>query len=297
MNKKRKIVITTSIVLLAIIITTSFTYGKYVYNSVWNYYLSSKEFYFESDLLDINNKNNSLLKWDGSNVNFVIKNSKNNELISESDISYKVTCEVLGDESEYIKCILNDTDLSIFNGTLSSEANCTNNIDTKDVSKLTKAECEVGGYIWKEEIASKNNYFNLVLTDNTKTIDEVLVKVTAESLSPYKQILTGLFNLNKVDNEEVGYILNYESYDEYDEVSITNTASEKKCMYISFDASNYSVDIDNNSILEYSIDSNDKINGLKFELESENTSYFKLYKLNSEKVYSVNDILLEEKEC
>lgn len=297
MNKKRKTIIITSIILLAIIITTSFTYGKYVYNSVWNYYLSSKEFYFESDLLDINTKNNSLLKWDGNDVNFIIKNSKNDELISEYDISYKVTCEVLGDESEYINCVLNDTNLSTFNGTLASETKCININDSTDVSKLTKAECEVGGYTWKEEISIKNNYFNLVLTDNTKKIDEVTVKVTAESLSPYKQVLTGLFNLNKVDNQDVGYILNYENYDEYDEISVINTTKEKKCMYINFDANNYSIDVDVDSILEYSIDSNDKINGIKFELESENTSYFKLYKINTEKVYSIKDINVEEKEC
>ena len=297
MKKKRNIIMITLVILFAIIVTTTMTFGKYIYNSVWDYYLSSVEFYFESDLLDINTKNNSLLKWDGSNIDFIIKNSINKELISEYDIEYKVTCEVLGDEADYIKCILNDTNSSTFNGTLASEAKCTNSIDSTDVSKLTKAECEVGGYTWTEEVASKNNYFNLVLTDETKSIDEVSVKITAQSTSPYSQTLIGIFNLNKVENQDIELITSYESYSDYDELTLTNTTDTSKCVSISFSADNYSIDIDTESVLNYDTDENKKINQIEIELTAKQTSFYNFYKINSEKVYSINDIIVEEKEC
>ena len=297
MKKKRKIVIIVLLSIFLIVATIAMTQGKYIYNSVWNYYLSSKEFYFESDMLSINTKNNSLLKWDGSNVNFVIKNSLNNELISEYDISYKIKCEVIGKEAEYMDCILNDSNLSTFEGKLSSEAKCYNSLDETDVSQLTKSECELKGYTWKNEITSKNNYFNIILKDNTKKIDELKVKITAESITPYKQILSGIFNLNKVEGHTSDYIINYESYDESDEISITNISSEKKCISIDFDSSDYSVDSSSDYILNSISDNNGKISGIEIELEEQKTAQIELYKINDEKVYSVNDINVEEKEC
>jgi len=196
-KKRSKRIIIILVVLLIFVATATFTLGKYAYNNAWNYYLSSKGFYFESDFLDINTKKNSLLKWDGSNINFELKNSQNDKLISEYDISYKITCEVLGEENNYINCNLNGTNTSIFSGTLATTSKCINSKDDIDVATLSKAECEVGGYTWNEEVISKSNYFNLELSDPTKSIDEVSVKITAESLMPYHQTLTGIFNINK----------------------------------------------------------------------------------------------------
>ena len=76
---KSKKIFTIFVILIIMFATISLTLGKYIYNSVWDYYLSSKAFYFESDLLDINTKNNSLLKWDGSDINFKINNSQNKD--------------------------------------------------------------------------------------------------------------------------------------------------------------------------------------------------------------------------
>ena len=193
MKKRSKRIIITLVVILIFMATATLTLGKYAYNNAWNYYLSSKGFYFESDLLDINTKKNSLLKWDGSDINFLIKNSQNDKLISEYDISYKITCEVLGEESSYIKCNLNNTNASVFNGTLATTSKCINNINDVDVTLFSKSECEVNGYKWKDEVISKNNYFNLELTDSTKNIDEVSVKIIAQFKIPKTATKNDLF--------------------------------------------------------------------------------------------------------
>lgn len=297
MKKCSKKIIITSIILLIFVTAASLTFGKYIYNSAWNYYLSSKGFYFESDLLDINTKKNSVLKWDGRDIYFDIRNSQNEELISEYDISYKVTCEVLGDESNYIRCNLNGRDSSTFSGNLASVANCINETDDVDVNSYSKAECELNGYTWNEEVSNKKNYFNLELTDSTKIIDEVSIKITAESLTPYHQTLTGIFNLNKVDGVDLEIVTDYQSYSDYDEVSVSNTTSSDKCVLISFDAKNYSIDLDINSVLEYNTDTDNNINQIKVKVTKENSVIYKFYKINDEKVYSIGDFLVEEKEC
>ena len=297
MKKRSKRIIIILFVLLIFMATATLTLGKYAYNNAWNYYLSSKGFYFESDFLDINIKKNSLLKWDGSNINFAIKNSKNDKLISEYDISYKITCEVIGDESSYIKCNLNDTNKSTFNGTLSTISKCLNNVDEVDVSSFSKAECEVNGYKWKDEVISKDNYFNLELTEPTKSIDEVSVKITAESITPYHQTLTGIFNINRLDGVDLEIVTSYQEYEEYNEITVTNTTSNDKCVSIGFDSSKYSIDLDDSQILEYLIDTQDKINLIKLKLNKESSNFYKFYKINSNEIYSMNDFSIEEKEC
>lgn len=294
--KGRKIflIFTLLIALFSVIFVTS---GKYIYNSVWNYYLKSKGFYFESDLLNTNTKKNSFLKWDGSDIYFTVKNSLNNELVSEYDISYKISCTVLEEESEYIDCILNGTNSSVYNGSLSSVAKCVNNIDETDVSKLNKADCEINGYTWNNEITLKNNYFNLILKDETKNIDEVSIKITAESSSPYHKTLTGIFNINKVDSEGTELITYYQNFNEYDELSITNTTQNDKCAVINFNADNFLIDLNSTSILEYNTDSNEKVNQISIKIEKQSSNIYKFYKMDGQIETSIYDFIIEEKEC
>ena len=61
MKKYSKKIIFVLVFLAVFVTATSLTFGKYIYNSAWNYYLTSKGFYFKSDLLDINSRTNSIL--------------------------------------------------------------------------------------------------------------------------------------------------------------------------------------------------------------------------------------------
>lgn len=297
MKKQVKKVIFIIVMLFIVATAISLTFGKYAYNSVWNYFLKSKGFYFESDLLDIDNKKNSFLKWDGSDIYFVIKNSLNTELVSEYGISYKITCTVLGEEANYIGCSLNGTNLSEFYGNLSSNAACINSINTEDVSSLSKAECEINGYTWQQDISVKDNYFNLILKDATKNIDEVSVEITAESLTPYNKTLTGVFNLNKVEIEDTEIITNYQSFSEYDELTLINTTSEEKCLLIGFDSNSYLFDLNSVSTRGFDTDSNNNVNQIEVKIGKESSSAYNFYKLSDEKVYSVSNFNVEEKEC
>ena len=59
MKKKTKIIIMSIFVLVfLLLVTDGFSYAKYVSNSVWNYYLESKDFYFTSDSLGLTSISN-----------------------------------------------------------------------------------------------------------------------------------------------------------------------------------------------------------------------------------------------
>lgn len=297
MEKRKKRIAILIVTLITIITVITMTSGKYIYNSIWNYYLKSKGFYFESDLLGIAAKNNSMLKWDGSDIYFLLKNSSNDKLISDYNISYKITCTVLGEESNFVDCLVNGTDSNIFNGNLSTNSHCVNDKNEEDVSEFSKSECEIGGYSWKDEITTKSNYFNLVSKTATKQIDEVSIKIEAESISPYHKTLIGIFNLNKVEVMDTEFDVLYQGLANYDEITITNKIDEDKCFLVVFDAESYSYDLDTEKVLEYGTDSNKKINQISIKVNKKTSSFYSFYRLLEEKDYSIDDFIIEEKDC
>ena len=88
-NKKRIYLIFASIILIVIAITIS--YGRYIYNGLRNYYLSTKSFYFNSDKMSENESYYQLDNWSGVEpvtITFNMDSKKNNlvELIDEENI-------------------------------------------------------------------------------------------------------------------------------------------------------------------------------------------------------------------
>ena len=75
MKNKKKIIILTIVFCVTLVVTAALTFSKYVYNSVWSYYLQSRGVYFSSDSLDLNNKKNSILTWDGNDLIIELSNS------------------------------------------------------------------------------------------------------------------------------------------------------------------------------------------------------------------------------
>lgn len=296
MKNRKNIILLIIIFCVISVITVCLTFSKYIYNSVLGYYLQSRGFYFSSDNLDINNKKNSILTWDGSNIKFEIKNSENASLVSEYDISYKVSCEILNNEKEYLSCNLNNTGQSTYSGKLTGTSKCIDPNGEKEVGDLIKSECELGGYTWKKEITTKEIYFNIDLTDETKSIDEVSVQVTVESTHPYKKTLKGVFNLNLAE-EEAGHEIYYEDFDEYNQITILNKSDEDSCFNISFDETKNIYNNFSNDVVDTLTTEDKTINKIKVKIKKQASSMFDFYKIKPEEVYSIDDFILEEIEC
>ncbi len=83
--KKRTKILLLSVILLSLVslITYGYSLAKYVSNSAWNYYLSTKGFYFSSKQLDISKITNINNNWEQDSTYFTIKNSENDFLISD----------------------------------------------------------------------------------------------------------------------------------------------------------------------------------------------------------------------
>ena len=289
MKNKKKILIV--LILVAIFGFSHLkSFAKYGSNYVWNYYLESRGFYLESDSLGLDKKNTNTL-WDGSSVHFGVKNYSNNDLITDYDIRYTVTCEVLNDDP--YTCKLNGTEFSTLNLVLSSNSRCINETgDEVDVSAYSKSDCEIGGYSWRNLAVNQDVYFD-VFANNNGEVNNARIKITVSSTSPYRKSITGIFNLFK-NIESTGEIIK-QIYDNdlYDELVITNSYDIRKCIEVSFDTSTRVVEKDN-SMINLTVDEDGYIESFKILLDGKSDKVFKFYNKDFSSNYSIDNFTVIE---
>lgn len=295
MSKDKKYMFLAILILVGIlIVVNSFSYAKYVSNSVWNYYLRAKGFYFTSDDLGdstISNINNS---WDGSSVHFNIRNNLNKEVMTTYDINYHTVCTITGDESEIASCHLNGTTSNEYDGILSSLDGCSNNTnDEVDVSSYDKNTCESSGYIWEKQIGVKDMYFDVV-SNNGEEISDVTVNIVVTSTSPYSKTLSGEFKLHKSIIDDGKIVTNYKSNDGYGRLTISNSYLSDKCVNVSFDSSTLRSDIDINKISGYSSDIDGYLSDFNISVPSKDSLNIIFYEMDSNIVYSQSDFVVTE---
>lgn len=100
-NKKKfnKIKLIIPIIILLFIYPTS-VFGRYIYNIAMDSYLASKEFYFESDILDVNNPEYNYAEWSGNGtfiVDVVLYSYKNDLKKTPYDLQYTLSCSTTAD--------------------------------------------------------------------------------------------------------------------------------------------------------------------------------------------------------
>lgn len=275
-----------------------YTYAKYASNSVWDYFLRSKGFYFYSDYLDLEGIQNSNSLWDGSSVHFNIRNNLNDEVISNYDINYNIICTIEGEASEHSECHLNGTSSNEQSGVLSNYEVCVNNTEDEiEVSAFNKTDCELGGYDWTVQPAIKDLFFDIILTDETYEISDVVVNIKVNSTSPYQKELNGIFNLHKINNEEMQIKALYENYLNYDNLVITNPYSINKCIKLKWDSSKLLVDSDYNDFISYQSDLNGYINEVGINIESKESISLIFYSVNKGMTYNISEFTIEEIDC
>ena len=178
------------IILAMMLCATSFVivFGRYVTNSVNNFFMRSKEFYFFSDKLSENRSIFQVDNWSGVDDYTIIVNMnsrKNNIQAASYDIDYDIeyTC------SDNAICQLSKT-----SGTISKKDN--------------------------------TDSFNLTITPNTQleTGDKVTVEIKAISKTTYTKTLKGKFTL-VVGQEKLTYQITDKPDNPYIDLRITNTLS------------------------------------------------------------------------
>ena len=184
--KKRQVIVFAFITLslLSIIIV----FGRYVTNTINNFFVRSREFYFYSDKLSEDNSVYQVDNWSGVDdyVITINMNSNNNNIEAATyDIGYNIsyTC------SDNAICQLSKT-----SGTILANTN--------------------------------SDYFNLTITPNTQlsTGDKVVVEVEVNSTAPYKKTLKGKFTF-VVGKERLSYQITDDEQSPYMILRMTNTLS------------------------------------------------------------------------
>lgn len=184
--QKKQIIIILAILLCAV--SFAVVFGRYVTNSMNNFFFRSKEFYFYSDKLSASKSVFQIDNWTGVDSYPLIINMnsrKNNIQVATYDIDYDIeyTC------SDNAICQLSKT-----SGTISKEDN--------------------------------TDSFNLIITPNTqlKTGDKVIVEIKATSKTTYEKTLKGRFTL-VVGQEQLTYQITDEPDSPYMDLRMTNTLS------------------------------------------------------------------------
>ena len=169
-----------------IIFSIGITLGRYIYNDIRDFYLASKNFYFNSDKLTPLRGIYQIDHWSGVDtytLTINLNNIKNNLVHAESDIEYEI------------------------NYTCSNNANCS-------VSKTQ-------GILYSEK---QTDYFSATISPNTTLTnkDEVWIEIVAKSTYPYKKTLSARFIL-KVGIPGISYSIYDEAKRPYFDLSVTNT--------------------------------------------------------------------------
>ena len=279
---RKYLIIGVVLLTVVLLITNGLTLAKYISNSVWNYYLNSQGFYLSSDKLgnDVQNVNNI---WDGTSIHFNLTNSVNDAAITDYDIKYKVTCTL----SDGTDCKINGTDSNTYYGTLSSYNTCVNNKDDVVTTDFDKATCELKGYDWVIQKSNADIYFDV-------TSDNVTANIEVVSTEPYEKVLTGTFILKKDKTLIEKTDMTYQSFANYDRLTITNSSDDKKCVKINWDSNKLRIDKDD--ITNYNME-NGYINEIILEIPSKDNLSYIFYKVDKSITYDVNEFSLLEIEC
>lgn len=129
MEKGRKLnKLKVGIVLFIIVIAFTITvFGRYIYNNLRDAYLTAQQFYFESDILEINTPEYSYNNWGGIDVYEIEFDlySYNNVLEKlDYDLEYTLTCQSLS--TDKISCSIRTADGgTTANGTIYKSSNNT----------------------------------------------------------------------------------------------------------------------------------------------------------------------------
>lgn len=261
-KNSRVMFVVVALLIVLFMMSRGYSYAKYASNTVWNYYLESRGFYFNSDLITGNNDRN----WDGSSISFNITNYDNDDLISSFDISYRVTCTIVGEASSYATCKVNGTNSNIYNGTITGGTKST-----------------------------KSDYIDIV---SNEELTGLTVDITVESISPYHKTINGEYVLNKGSLEIGGLNVMYNLGTSSDKVIITNSYNENKCCKLSWNTNKLRIDDRSGNILSSTSDASGYVKDIIFSINKKDSIDFIFYRTDfDENLDSSQFSLIEVEEC
>lgn len=262
--------------------------GKFVYNAARDRYLSSKKFYFESDLLSTSEITTTFQNWDGLGIYEVDVNMysmKNNLERYDGELNYSVT---LTYNSSYILCALEPDEFVNHTGGSVTDSY----IGETDLKIPVSNEGKFTIYVKAKEGVTLET-----LIDDPNT-DGYNINITAYTSEPYTKTLKGKVNLKITD-------IDYDAEDQVDVpyviLSVKNKRSHNADVTVKLSdtggTSQLRFDMTDNAYIK-SIETDPTsgiIKSVTFEMEKESSKNIKFYKVAADdaKVASNQTQLLE----
>ena len=250
--------------------------GRFTYNAVRDRYLSSKKFYFTSDLLTPNGNATEphvYENWDGIGIYELDINmfSKNNDLERyDGDLKYSVKLDY---NNTNIECSLKYNDFSLATGNeYYREEELVDNRQTIDGS------------------TNENKLVVYVRPKEDKELEigqEYTIKVTAYTSEPYKKTIEGTFKIIvsdvafeiEPDQADVPYVVmnvrNSRDYDSNVTINLKNTS------LLRLDMTNravYEAQNDSDTATKVDTDPNGVVTAITFKMPKETSEDIKFYK-------------------
>ena len=257
---KLKIIIIVFFIILAITITV---FGRYFYNSIRELYLTSKKFYFTSNLLTTGNQTYKYEDWGGVDtyeIDFDLYSYANQLEKIDYDLEYWVSCETT--QTDKIKCSINTVDgPTNTNGIIYASTN---------VSQL------------------KICVTPLVQINKGETV-KVLIKAGTEE--PYKKEISCEVTIKVGEQEGNSYEIEDVANRNYAILKLVNVQDTATQVTLKFDPREIRLDLNdeiykNKENMETTtINGTKYINSITFNMEKESAKNVKFYKVDMSKSY------------
>lgn len=263
-RKINKIKVSIVLIIICILLLNLTGFGRYIYNTVKESYLTSKNFYFTSNLLEVNEPSYTYNNWSGSDVyklDIELYSFENELLRADEDLDYNISCTTT---STKITCAV---------GSQAGTSTTTGTITTVTNEKV------VSIYLIPNEDA------DFVLGEN------VDITVTAYTTEPYSKTISADFTF-VITAIGADYQIEDKENQNYALVKLKNTEAINTNVTLRFNPEvvrldmNDEVYLNNISYQTEEIDEHDYVNEITFTLTEESSKNIKFYKVDKSQDYS-----------
>lgn len=283
---KFKIGIVIFIFFVFILITSGF--GRFVYNNFKDRYLTSKKFYFTSDLLKMNNEEYTYSNWDGLGIYKLDIDlySKINDLLTlEEDLDYTIMVNF----PDNVNCAINTTEFV--------EPEIKENGDKENLKKPISKTNTIQA---QSSNTDKVSIFIKAIDEETVFYqgEEINIEVTAYTTEPYRKSLSASFKIRIATS----YTIEDKINDKYAILTIRNSSNIAQDVTLRINPDFLYLDMNDDVFLynkEYGIREEivedianfeyGHIDKVVFEMPKESVKKIKLYKKDKESLVTLSN--------
>ena len=263
-RKINKIKVSIVIIIFVLLLLHITGFGRFLYNSAKDRYLTSRNFYFTSNLLDTDNPSYHYHNWSGADIyklDFELYSFQNELLRIDYDLEYTVTCSTT---SNKITCAIASTEGG--------------NTDEGIIYSSSNEEV-VSIYLTPNDDAD----FSLGET--------IIVSVTAYTTEPYAKTISADF-IFEITAQGADYQIVDKANQTYALVKLKNTLALDSNVTLKFDPSVVRLDMNEEVYLNniaYKVDEDTGyVNEITFLMPKESSKNIKFYKIDKTEDYTIH---------